>query len=118
VPISFVQSIKDLNSGVIFEDQDFDDFSEEQVKDIAKKILFDNMLDDGSAMRITIPTELWLIIRGVSSYPTKIGHWIDKVDGTAGLSADAEGVGDILLDRGLTLSEINYTRKNVTLTLT
>ena len=110
-PVSFVQNILSLDSGVTFQDGDFDSLSELIIKGIAKKILFDNQRNDGTALRIMVPWELWETLKDDRGYPVTIGDWIDKIDGV-------NGVGDVRFDRNLTLTEISYNRTTVTLTLT
>ena len=110
-PVSFVNNIIDLDNGVVVSNEDFDDISKALVKDMAKKILLDNIRDDGTSCNITIPIELWLNLRNLSSYPTKIGHWISKIEGL-------NTIGDVIFDRDLTLTQISYTKTNVTLAFT
>jgi len=110
-PVTFLSNIIDLDFNVVFDNRKFDDFTKVRVKRIAKEVLLDNILSDGTSLNVTIPMEIWLILREDSSYPVAIGDWIDKVDGV-------NGVGDILFDRRLTLTQINYNRTTVTLILT
>jgi len=118
-PVSFVQNITDLDSGVIFSDEDFDENTEERLKEIAKAILFDNMRNDGTNLVITVPIELWLNIRDSNQYLTEIGDWINGgIEGTANANPVIGDVGPIIIDRNLTLTQITYSRFAVTLTLT
>ena len=88
-PVTFLSNIIDLDRNVIFDNKKFNDFTKERVKRIAKEVLLDNILSDGTSLNITIPMEIWLILRDDKTYPVTIGDWIERVDGV-------NGVGDIL----------------------